>query len=258
MSHIKLSGVALITGAASGIGQACAKVFFEAGCRHLVLVDRDQERLEKTVKSFSSDMDSVASKITMCTIDISNDEAVESLVESIPKKHGSLDYALNCAAIAGAVGKFHEISMENFDNTLGINLRAQIVLCRAEVKAMLASGSGGAIVNWSSIMGHITLRADLTPYIIAKHGIIGLTKSLASAYGSQGIRTNAVAPGLIDTPMSVGAIDEAGRAYLNDRTPLGRSGKPEEVAAAVLFLCSPAASYINGAELNIDGGFLVR
>jgi len=256
---IKLSGVALITGAASGIGQACAKEFAVAGCRHLILIDRDAEGLEHTVKLLNIN----SSRVTTHTLDILNDKAVEKLIADIPEKYGGLDYALNCAAIAGGPGKIHEVDMKDIDNVLSINLRAQIIFSRAEVQAMLSkppvepSKQRGVIINWASIMSHITMAGEITAYVVAKHAIVGLTKSMASAYGKDGIRVNAVAPGYIETGMTKG-IDQDIKQYFCERTPLGRTGQPEEVAKVVLFLCSEGASYVNGSIVPVDGGLLVR
>jgi len=249
----------LITGAASGIGKACAKAFAVAGCRHIVLVDRDSSGLEATVKEMAVD----SSRLTIHVLDIQDDTAVEKLVLEIPEKHGALDYALNCAGITGGPGKIHETEMKEIDMILKINLRAQVLFCRAEVKAMLASKRSadekerGTIVNWASIMSNVAIFGDNAAYIIAKHAIVGLTKSMASAYGVNGIRTNAVAPGFIETAMTKDTT-EKGKAYLMGRTPIGRPGQSEEVAAAVVFLCSPASSFMNGAIVPIDGGFLAR
>jgi len=256
---IQLTGVALITGAASGIGQACAKVFTEAGCRHLILVDRDGAGLKNTVNLLGN-VDST--RITIHALDILDDEAVEKLVSEIPGKHGSLDYALNCAGVTGGPGKVHDVSMKEIDNILNINLRAQIIFSRAEIKTMLAkpapqSGDRGVIIQWASILSTIAMNGENTAYIATKHAIAGLTKSMASAYGKDGIRVNAVAPGYIETGMTKDHPD-AVKQYFNGRTPMKRAGQPDEVAKLVLFLCSEGASYMNGAIVPVDGGLLSR
>jgi len=253
---IKLSGVALITGAGSGIGRACAKEFIDAGCRHLVLVDRDSTGLENTIKLLNTD----SARVTTHTLDVLDSEAVEKLVAGIPAKHGRLDYALNCAGVLGGPGRLHEVDMKEIDTILNINLRAQIVFSRAELKAMLLnplsdSGRRGVIVNWSSVAGFVAPSAENGAYVVSKHAIAGLTKSLASAYGKEGIRVNAVAPGYIETGMTKD-IDEAAKQYFNGRIPMGRSAQAEEVAKVVTFLCSEGASYMNGAIVPIDGGAL--
>jgi len=263
MAQYHLPGVVLITGAASGIGRACAKAFAEAGCKHLVLVDRDSAHLSDTVKALGLDQ----KRVTTHGVDIRDDEGVERLVEEIPAQFGSLDYALNCAGIAGGPGHLHEVDMKGIDEVLNINLRAQIVISRAVVKVMLAKKASssdsnsndrvqrGAIVNWSSILGHTSASGQFTAYIVSKHAMIGLTRSMASAYGKDGVRVNAVAPGYIDTAMMAPAPDDI-KAHFIGRTPMDRPGKPEEVANLVLFLCSDAASYVNGAIVSVDGGYL--
>jgi len=248
----------LITGAASGIGQACAIAFADAGCHHLVLVDLDEPGLESTVKRMGVD----PSRVTTHTIDIQNEEAVEKLVTEIPEKYGSLDYALNCAGVFGKTGMLHEVEMEDIDLILNINVRAQIVFCRAEVKAILASKpkeakDKGVIINWSSIMGQISGTGESPAYVASKHAISGLTKSMASAYGINGIRTIAVAPGFIETGMTKDFEGQARDAWIA-RTPVGRAGRSEEIASVVVSLCSPASSFVNGAIVPIDGGLLAR
>jgi len=167
---------------------------------------------------------------------------------------------LNCAAILGESECLHEADMKQIDLVLNVNLRAQIVFCRAEVKAMLSNVDArvkGVIVNCVSVLAFITAMGTSASYITAKHAMVGLTKSMASAYGDRGIRTNAVAPGFIDTPMNKDFDDQA-IAYFVGRTPIGRIAQPEEIASVIAFLCSPAASYMNGAILPVDGGVLAR
>jgi len=153
--------------------------------------------------------------------------------------------------------------MKEIDNILNINLRAQIIFSRAEVQAMLSNPSTehskqrGVIINWASVLAYITVKGQNAAYIMAKHAIVGLTRSMASAYGKDGIRVNAVAPGYIETGMTKDHPDST-KQYFNGRTPLGRPGESEEVAKVVLFLCSEGASYVNGSIVPVDGGMLVR
>jgi len=253
---IRLPGVALITGASSGIGQACAKEFADAGCRHLILIGRNPEGLENTVKLLNID----SSRITTHALDILNDEAVEKLIADIPEKYGSLDYALNFAGITGGPTKIHQVPMKEIDNILNVNLRAQIVISRAQVNAMLSnpySKQRGVIVNCASVMAYIALYGENPAYVIAKHALVGLTKSMASAYGKDGIRVNAIAAGYVETGMTRDH-DQRIKDYFNWRTPMGRAGEPEEIAKVALFLCSEGASYVNGSIVQVDGGFLAR
>ncbi|KAJ7750813.1 hypothetical protein B0H16DRAFT_1549212 [Mycena metata] len=256
----RLAGVALITGAGSGIGRATAQLFSRAGCRHLVLVDRDAKGLSETVKQANLDL----SKVTTHALDITEDQAVEDLIQNIPKKFGGLHYALNAAAISGAFGPLGQYSMKDFDEVLNINLRAQVLLCKAEVNAMLATQaqeteidarkSRASIVNYTSVFGFGASLGVFPAYATGKHAIIGLTRSVAVSYATQGIRANTIAPGFIETPMA-NNVDAETKKMVTESVPMKRMGTAEEVADAALFLCSDAASYVTGSTIFVDGGF---
>ncbi|KZT32521.1 2,5-dichloro-2,5-cyclohexadiene-1,4-diol dehydrogenase [Sistotremastrum suecicum HHB10207 ss-3] len=271
----KIGGVALVTGAASGMGRATAQTLARAGC-HLVLTDRNEAGLETTIKEGGIDR----GKCLTSVLDVRDDGAAEELVGSIPKKLGRLDFAVNCAGILGPDRTFVEEPLEYIDQVLSINLRAQLVFNRAQVQAMLlpkdplpsflaedpqlskeareqrqahAQRSKGAIVNFASVSSYRSFPGAHGSYTISKHGITGLTRVMATMYGPQGIRTNAVAPGPILTPLTNAwpGFEEAG-GYL----PLRRVGQPQDVADLVAFLCSEESSFINGEIVAIDGGML--
>ncbi|KZS87627.1 short-chain dehydrogenase/reductase SDR [Sistotremastrum niveocremeum HHB9708] len=277
----QLGGVALITGAASGMGRACAINFARAGCR-LVLADINEDGLNQTVKEATAGIDSGSEpSVSTAVIDVTQDGALEELIDSIPKRYGRLDYALNAAGILGKYQQFHEEPLEHIDKVLSVNVRAQIAANRAQVQAMLlpkeplpvriaqhpdmpeaervrrmakAAKFKGSIVNFSSIAGYKSFPGVMGSYTISKHGLIGVTKVMAQQYGLLGVRTNAVNPGLIQTPMVTDDLPEA-NAFL-PAIPAGRLGDVEDVADIALFLCSEEASYINGATLTIDGGMM--
>jgi len=245
----------LITGAGSGIGRAIAKAFAAAGCSHLVLVDRNGESMKDLAEECRLDK----SRITIKQLDIRDDNEVEKLIQSIPQDHGSLDYALNVAGIIGTRALLHEADMKDIDDVLNINLRAQILMSQVEVKMMLsrdASAGPGVIINIASLMGKMAARSEQVPaYTISKHGVIGLAKYLARTYGGRGIRSNAICPGYVDTPMISHAASNQELEALKMLNPQKRLGRPEEIADLALFLCSDAATFINGSAINIDGGY---
>ena len=165
---------------------------------------------------------------------------------------GRLDLALNNAAIQGPSAPIAEYPLDGWATTLGINLSGVFYCMRAEIPLLLAGG-GGAIVNVASISGLISF-PNQSGYVAAKHGVVGLTKAACNEYGPLGIRCNAIAPGATETPMLPGGISREFRDVL----PARRAAQPEEIAAAAVWLCSPASSYVNGACLPVDGGYLVQ
>jgi NAD(P)-dependent dehydrogenase (short-subunit alcohol dehydrogenase family) len=230
--------VALVTGAASGIGKATAELLARNGAR-VVACD---------VKGGG---DVVAA-------DVTDGDAMRAVVAQAVDAHGRLDLAANCAGVGGGHGATHEYPEADFDRIVAINLRGTWLSMRAEIAAMLKTG-GGAIVNVSSTLG---LRGSpfAAPYSASKHAVLGLTRTAALEYAQQGIRVNAVCPGAIDTPM----MDETFERFpgfgetLTAYVPMGRMGGPEEVAGAIAWLCSDAASFVTGEALTVEGGLLSR
>ena len=239
--------VALVTGAASGMGLATARGFAEAGAS-VALADLPGNALQAAAAELTAEGHSVLAIGT----DVSNEAQAAAMVEGTVAAFGRLDMAYNNAGILGPMGDVTDETGEAFDQVNAVNLRGVWACMKHELLQMRKQGSG-AIVNCSSLGGLVGL-AGRAAYHASKHGVIGLTKSAAMDYAAQGIRINAVCPGCIDTPMGAGIDAEAMKRFLKDQ-PIGRMGRPEEVAASVLWLCSPGASMVLGVALPVDGGF---
>ena len=238
--------VAFVTGAARGIGLAIAEWFLAHGYR-VALVDIDQAELARTAKRLED-----PAKVFAATCDVSKEVEVKAAVAGAVKAFGRIDALVNNAGVA-VFKPLLETSLAEWEHVLGTNLTGAFLCSQACAPVMLASG-GGAIVSIASISG---LRASTlrVAYGTSKAGIIQLTKQLAAELGTQGIRANCVAPGPVDTDMAKLVHSVAIRQDYHDIIPLNRYGTTEEIAAAVGFLCSPAAAYINGQVLAVDGGF---
>jgi NAD(P)-dependent dehydrogenase (short-subunit alcohol dehydrogenase family) len=242
--------VALVTGASAGIGLAAAKAFAEAGAA-VVLVDIN----DKVLQIATAELISAGHRVLAISCDVSDESQAAAMVERAVTTFGRLDMVFNNAGIAGPSGKFTDETAEDFDKVNAVNLRGVWTCMKHELKQMRTQGSG-AIVNCSSL-GGLVGQSGRAAYHATKHGVIGLTRSVALEYAPLGIRINAVCPGVIDTPMfaALGTISpEAMKQVLLDQ-PIARLGRPDEIAAAVLWLCSPAASFVVAAALPVDGGF---
>ncbi len=247
--------VALVTGAASGLGLATAKAFADSGAS-VVLADWNEE----AVRSAAKDLADKGHTTLAVRCDVSDDAQVEAMVKQTVAFFGRLDAAYNNAGVQNVLAETADSRRDDYDKVMGINLRGVWSCMKFELQHMRHQGSG-AIVNCSSLGGLIG-GARRGTYHAAKHGVIGFTKSAALEYASRGIRVNAVCPGMIQTPMTEQMI-AAGQgaeleAMLKAYVPMGRTGRPEEIADAVLWLCSSAASYVTGQSISVDGGYVMR
>lgn len=245
--------VALITGASSGIGLATARAFAERGVRVVLAARRDNE-----MAAIVDQIEENGGRASFVKTDVSVAEDVQQMVEHTVKTFGRLDYAVNNAGTEGELAPIADLPEEAWDRVLDTNLKGNFLCLKYEARAMLAGGKGGAIVNVGSVNSFLGFGSGAA-YVASKHGQIGLTTSASAELAPHGIRVNIVCPGFIDTPMH-----HRGRALLGDeiydnvmvpRVHVGRVGRPEEIAASILFLCSDEASYITGTTLTPDGGF---
>jgi 3-oxoacyl-[acyl-carrier protein] reductase len=243
--------VALITGAASGMGRATAYVFADEGAR-LAIVDRNADGVEAVAQEIR-DAGGVAHAYA---VDLADGDAILDLVGRVRADVGAIDILVNNAGISVGAPITHEQWEKAWEMTFAVNLTAQARLIRACIDDLARNGEG-RVVNIASTEG-LGATAGASPYTAAKYGVIGLTKSMAVELGPRGINVNCVCPGPIRTGMTAGIPDEAKTIYAKRRVALKRYGEPEEVAHATLSLCLPAASYITGAALVVDGGMFIR
>jgi NAD(P)-dependent dehydrogenase (short-subunit alcohol dehydrogenase family) len=244
--------VALVTGAAAGMGLATARAFAEKGAA-VVLADFKED----AVKAEAEKLLAAGHKVLAVRCDVSDDEQVAAMVDRTVAEFGRLDAAFNNAGVMAKIAHTGDSTRDEWDRVIGINLRGVWACMKYELRQMEKQGSG-AIVNNASV-GALTGNPGIPSYIASKHGVVGLTRTAALEYVKKGIRVNAVNPGLIDTQVArdVVAGDEQAYGEIAKNVPIGRAGRPEEIAAAVLWLCSPAASYVVGHALTVDGGMTV-
>lgn len=249
--------VALVTGAAAGIGRATALRFAAEGAK-VVVSDIDTEGGEETVALIAEQ----GGNASFIRADVSKNADVEALIQKTVDLYGSLDCACNNAGIEGIVAPTAEQTEDNYDAIMAVNAKGTFLCLRAEITEM-AKGEGGAIVNLASIAGLIGF-AGLSPYTASKHAVNGLTKNAAVEYGKQGIRVNSVCPGGIDTRMLDSLAEQStsgemgSHEMLDPLHPIGRIGTPEEVAALIVWLCSPSAAFMTGANIPVDGGYVAQ
>lgn len=252
--NFKSNDVAIITGAASGIGQATALAFAQNGVRTIVS-DISVAAGQDVARTITSKYD-VPSYFIKC--DVSKDEEVKNLIQDTLKKFGQLNYAFNNAGVAGLSHSTAESAEDEWNQIIDTNLKGVWHCMKYEIDHMLKHG-GGSIVNCASIAGLVGF-ANSPAYTASKHGVIGLTKAAALENAKSHIRINAVCPGVIQTPMidqyTQGKADLIGQ--LTAAEPMGRIGTPDEIAQAVLWLCSSASSFVTGHPLVVDGGWVAQ
>jgi NAD(P)-dependent dehydrogenase (short-subunit alcohol dehydrogenase family) len=251
MANELIGKVAIVTGATSGIGRDTAVLFAKAGAKVVFTGRRETEGKETLdlIKSAGGDALFLRS-------DVAQSAQVQSIVQKTVEQFGRLDVAFNNAGIEGAGSPIVEQSEADFDRTMGINVKGVWLCLKYEMQQMMKQGKGGAIVNMSSVAGFIGSNG-LATYCASKHAVLGLTKSAAMEGAEYGIRVNAVCPAVVETPMEKRLFgDPEVRKHMIGLHALRRFGSPSEIAEAVLWMCSPASSFMTGSWITMDGGFM--
>jgi len=245
--------VALITGASSGIGRATALAFAANGAKTVVAARREDE-----LAALVAEIDSQGGSATFVKTDVSDSKDVDRMVAHAVETYGRLDYAVNNAGIEGQWAGITDLTEDEWDRVLDVNLKGTFLCMKYEARAMLEGEPGGAIVNIGSVNSFLGFPTG-SAYVTSKHGLIGLTTSVSAELAPQGIRVNLVCPGFIDTPMHHRAREIVGDELYDEtlipNVHLQRAGRPEEIAGSIVFLCSDEASYITGTTLTPDGGY---
>ncbi len=253
MAGLVQGKIALVTGGGSGIGRAASLALAKEGAK-VAVSDIVVSGGEETVRLIGD----AGGEAVFIKADVAKAAEVEGLIKKVVETYGRLDCAFNNAGIEGVMTTTVDYSEENFDRTIAVNLKGVWLCMKHEISQMLTQG-GGAIVNTASVAGLVGFQG-LSAYVASKHGVNGLTKTAALEYAKHGIRVNAVCPGVIHTPMldrlfnSQPGVSETIAAM----EPVGRLGKPEEIAAAVVWLCSDAASFVTGLPMAVDGGLIAQ
>lgn len=242
--------VAIISGAGSGIGKATAILLAKEGAK-VVVSDINEEGGDATVATIKEE----GGEALFIKMDTANPNEHKKLVEQTLAQYGSLDIAVNNAGIGGPLGLTGEYPIEGWQKVIDINLSGVFYGLRYQIPAM--EKNGGSIINVASILGQVGTKFS-PAYVASKHGVIGLTKAAALEYADQKIRVNAIGPGYINTPLVMNSLDKTALDGLVGLHPIGRLGESEEIAALILWLASPQASFVTGAYYPADGGYLAQ
>lgn len=253
MGGVLQGKVVLVTGAGSGIGRSSAQRIAAAGAS-VVVSDINAAQGEAVVAEITA----TGGDASFIRADVGAEADVAGLIEAIVARHGRIDGAFNNAGIVQVGKPLHEVTTEEWDRAIRVDLSGVFWCIKYEVLAMLRSG-GGKIINTASSLGQVAI-ANASEYVAAKHGVIGLTRAAAADYGAHGIRVNAILPGIIQTPV-IDALSQnpdfkAFLVKLKERHPIGRFGQPEEIGDAAVWLLSDQSSFVNGAAVPVDGGYL--
>ncbi|CAM3417025.1 SDR family NAD(P)-dependent oxidoreductase [Aequorivita lipolytica] len=240
----------IVTGAGSGLGRAIAHKFAKNGA-NVIVSDIDVDSGNKVVKEITDE----SGKAFFIKADTSKAKECEQLVKQTIDKFGKLHYAVNNAGIGGEMAKTGDYPLDSWEKVIGINLSGVFYGTRYQIPEMIKAG-GGAIVNMASILGSVG-SAYSVAYVAAKHGVVGLTKTAAIEYAKDNVRVNSVGPGYIKTPL-LDQLDDEQKEQLIQAHPIGRLGKPEEVANLVYWLCSDEASFVTGSYHLVDGGYTAQ
>jgi len=253
MENIFENKVAIITGGSFGIGRAAAIAFVKRGAK-VVVADWIEDKENETIKQ----IEALGGESLFVKCDVSKDIDVKDMVDKTITKFGRLDYAFNNAGVEGASAITHECTEENWERTIDVNLKGVWLCMKYEIPQILKQGKG-AIVNNASIAGLVGFQG-IPAYVASKHGVIGLTQNAALEYAKSGIRVNSVCPGVIKTPMidRFTGKEKSVEKQFESMEPIGRMGQPEEVAEAVIWLCSDASSFVTGDAMPVDGGWTAQ
>jgi NAD(P)-dependent dehydrogenase (short-subunit alcohol dehydrogenase family) len=252
---------ALVTGGASGIGWACAQALAAAGAK-VAIVDRDSDQGNQAADALAD----AGATATFVDAELADPDQAQAAVEAVEEAFGRLDAAVNAAGVLGPTGPLHELDRDAYKGAMANNLDSVVWCMQAEIAAMLRTlqaggdtNDGASIVNISSAAGVVAFPSCPT-YTASKHAIIGLTRTAAVDYATQGVRVNAIAPGGVDTPLirSTTCATDEGKALIEGLHPVKRLAQPSEMAGTALYLCSPAASFVTGAVIPVDGGWTAQ